>query len=790
MAKKGQVSQLQVEVSSEDDWEKLLQREGLIVVDVYSEWCGPCSGMSANLKKIKLEIGGDNLHLAMAKADHIKVLERFRGKSEPTWMFIMNHKMTNLMFGPDAPRLQRLITEELKQAQAVRDGAIPRQLFELTDLAPEELERAESIDKERLEGEKKEKEAVEKAYLERATETMNNITREFSRHGFILALPSCRDMIITFLSDQWEKENLFLHRQEKVKVTKENVQELKYFSKDNLPDELADYIVDKQCLAMTIETQEGFFGDVYDRIRLWCFGPSKTAPGSPDGLNIRIKEALILAKIEKAQAVKALEAMERVSSIKQKESTVIAAEVAEVEEMVEEEEEEVVPKEPDLDEGPIEMPIDDLDLGLGIGKEDAVEEEQMPEEEEEKEIDWQIWTPHDKYSTANAMKVFFQRLTEHYVVPEPPPIPDHIAVSFDAFKRSEVLDIINQYPEDVMRYGFFTSEVPEEAKLIAKTAPKFEQTAKETKYGEKLVIQLMKKHSETLLAFAQMGPTYMSSNSADGRRECSLFFPEGYDEILEEVPVAKKKRKKGKKPSITAAPTDVTGEEMPIIEETGSAELDLEVDGEALPEGEEGVIPEEGMAYQLPEGAEGLMEEEMYVEGEGQPPPEGPIAETEAPPPTEGAPPAEGEPPADAARLSQASKRASRASQARVSQAPAPVEGAPPAEAPPGETPPPAEGAPPAEAPAPAEGAPAEAPPAEAPPAEAPPAEAPPAEAPPAETPPADAPPAEAPPAEAPPADAPPADAPPPEEPPAEAPPAEAPPSEPPAPEEAAPPEG
>lgn len=39
------------------------------VVDVYSEWCGPCQGMAANLKKLKLEIGGDMLHLAVVRND-------------------------------------------------------------------------------------------------------------------------------------------------------------------------------------------------------------------------------------------------------------------------------------------------------------------------------------------------------------------------------------------------------------------------------------------------------------------------------------------------------------------------------------------------------------------------------------------------------------------------------------------------------------------------------------------------------------------------------------------------
>ena len=82
-------NQLQFDVDTDDQWFELISLSGLIVVDIYSEVCGPCVAMvSGVLRKAKIEFGGDNLVLAIAKSDTIDCLERFRNKSIPTWMLI------------------------------------------------------------------------------------------------------------------------------------------------------------------------------------------------------------------------------------------------------------------------------------------------------------------------------------------------------------------------------------------------------------------------------------------------------------------------------------------------------------------------------------------------------------------------------------------------------------------------------------------------------------------------------------------------------------------------------
>jgi len=61
-------------------------------------------------------------------------------------------------------------------------------------------------------------------------------------------------------------------------------------------------------------------------------------------------------------------------------------------------------------------------------------------------------------------------MTDHFLPPDPVPDPPHLAIAFDAIKRRDVFEICDQYPEDILSYGFFTNTDLQSAQLIAKTS--------------------------------------------------------------------------------------------------------------------------------------------------------------------------------------------------------------------------------------------------------------------------------------------------------------------------------
>ncbi|CAL8096773.1 unnamed protein product [Orchesella dallaii] len=132
MARKGGSNlSIPIEVDNEQQWTNLLKREGLIVVDVFSGWSGPCTSMFSILRKLKLDTNDDRLVMAAANADNIAQLAPFRNQSEPCWLFIGGGKPVNVLRGSNAPKLVRTIKSELQHELDCIEGKAKRNLISL-----------------------------------------------------------------------------------------------------------------------------------------------------------------------------------------------------------------------------------------------------------------------------------------------------------------------------------------------------------------------------------------------------------------------------------------------------------------------------------------------------------------------------------------------------------------------------------------------------------------------------------------------------------------------------------
>ena len=76
-------------VTTEQDWDRLVHTAGLVLVDVYSGWCGPCTSMEAHLKRLRVAsiMADDRVSLARACCDNIGELAPFRKDPRPTWYY-------------------------------------------------------------------------------------------------------------------------------------------------------------------------------------------------------------------------------------------------------------------------------------------------------------------------------------------------------------------------------------------------------------------------------------------------------------------------------------------------------------------------------------------------------------------------------------------------------------------------------------------------------------------------------------------------------------------------------
>lgn len=106
-----------------------MEHNGILVIDVYQNWSGPCKATVALFRRLKNELGDDLLGFAVAEADNISALSFYRGKCIPTFLFFAGKKLQAVVRGCNAPALERTIQEQLAKEHKVQSGEIERTEF-------------------------------------------------------------------------------------------------------------------------------------------------------------------------------------------------------------------------------------------------------------------------------------------------------------------------------------------------------------------------------------------------------------------------------------------------------------------------------------------------------------------------------------------------------------------------------------------------------------------------------------------------------------------------------------
>lgn len=86
------------------------------------------------------------------------------------------------------------------------------------------------------------------------------------------------------------------------------------------------------------------------------------------------------------------------------------------------------------------------------------------------------------------------------------------------------MKICDEYPKELLNYGFFEGETFEDFQPVCKSGDSYENL--QAKGNEKLILKIAKKTSHLALHLVTLNPLYVSQNVDEGQEECSIVFAE------------------------------------------------------------------------------------------------------------------------------------------------------------------------------------------------------------------------------------------------------------------------
>ncbi|KAJ0173935.1 hypothetical protein K1T71_010081 [Dendrolimus kikuchii] len=625
MARKGQIS-IQDTVEENQEFEAYLEAHAqqLICMEVYSEFCGHCLATGNAIRKGKLEIGQDHIAMVKARADKIDALSRFKGKSEPVFLFIVKGKLTRAMFGANSIELCRIIEDELSLMQREIDTGIERPKIHINEMLPEEASKLE----EDLKLEEEFKEQVERLRVltlaARKKRVNERLSRNLKRLNFIMFWPHCHQAHYD-LYEKWDIINIQVGAKETFRLTEEMAREALYMSDVELNEACLHSLTKNEALVVLFKMFETDNRDFVKLLRYALYEeipepkedvpPEKQVPPIPayeryatiSKTAREVRRDRYEARMQKLREEKA--DRERLAAEQARLAREAEEERQRVEKQRQEEErmariqaglpadpEPVAPEEVEGEENAETEATEEAPVSIAgfcgrseieeekVEEEEKLEEEEKVEEEEVFHSDVSIedeeyippgglfvpglYSPPNELAKANGLALFFPKAVLERAPIESEYLPPHVLVMFIVEKRHLVQDIINQYKDEILASGIFVGDDPFTAEHIAYTVKQYDKMERLRKHKDRIAVMVSRKRSLPLLQLAGLNPCYISADVASGEKECLTLFPVGYGDDYEDEESAKE-------------------EEVVVVEEMPEPEPEPEIVEEPKVEGED-----------------------------------------------------------------------------------------------------------------------------------------------------------------------------------------------------------
>ena len=116
------VAEVYTYLRSDTEWDSFIaSTKGLLIIEIYAEWCGTCKAVHGIFKRFKHD-HGDAIHFAAAESDSISNLQTYRGRCQPTFHMYASGVMVGVIHGPKGAQMELKMLDLLAREKAIATG--------------------------------------------------------------------------------------------------------------------------------------------------------------------------------------------------------------------------------------------------------------------------------------------------------------------------------------------------------------------------------------------------------------------------------------------------------------------------------------------------------------------------------------------------------------------------------------------------------------------------------------------------------------------------------------------